>query len=116
MELEIVKKEKKPLVKRQEIEAKAVQNYTPSNIQVQEELAKMLQKDKELIVVKHIYSRFGSYESHITAYVYDNKEALKKFEVQEKKKEKEEAKKEAEKEVEKEQEKKRKTKRTRNKT
>jgi ribosomal protein S24E len=99
MEIEIIKKEKKPLVKRYEIEARAVQNYTPSNAQVQEELAKQLKKEPELIVVKHIYSRFGSRESHITAYAYDNKAAMKKFEIQEKKKLKEEAKKEAEKEV-----------------
>ncbi len=97
MDLTITKQEKKLLVQREEIEATVTIEPTPSNKQIQEELTKKLNKPTELIIVKHIYSKFGSHENKIIAYIYDNKEALKKFEkIKEKKEEvkKEEIKKE----------------------
>ncbi|MEM4702889.1 MAG: hypothetical protein QXP53_00140 [Candidatus Pacearchaeota archaeon] len=78
--MRIEKQEYKPLTSRTEIEAKVEAKITPSNLQIQEELSKKLEKDKELIVVKHIYQSFGKHEAKIIAYVYDSKEALKKFE------------------------------------
>jgi len=81
MELKIEKQEEKKLVERLEIRAKATAfQATPSNAQVQEELAKQLGKPAELIVLKHIYQEFGSSEADILAYVYNTPESLKKFE------------------------------------
>jgi len=80
MELEIKEKKYMPLVERTEVTAKLKSKATPSNIEVQEELAKQLNKEKELVVVKHIYSEFGINEADVTAYVYDSKESIKKFE------------------------------------
>lgn len=96
MELTIKKQENNSLIQRTEIEATLILNITPSNEQVKEELSKKFNKDKELIVIKHIYSKFGIHENKIIAYIYDNKEALTKFEP--KKKEKEEKKPEEKKE------------------
>jgi DNA-directed RNA polymerase subunit E" len=76
----ITKQEKKSLIGREEIEATTITEPTPSNKQVQEELAKKLNKKPELIIIKHIYSKFGSHENKIIAYIYDNEESLKKFE------------------------------------
>jgi ribosomal protein S24E len=86
MDITIIKQEKKPLVGREEIEAQVTTYPTPSNNQVQEELAKKLNKNPELVVIKHIYSKFGSHENKIIAYIYDNQETLKKFEPKSKEK------------------------------
>ena len=59
---------------------------TPSMASVKEELSGLLKKDKELIVVKKVKSKFGMQEAGITVYVYDSPEALKKFEPKKKEK------------------------------
>jgi ribosomal protein S24E len=84
--LKIEKQEKKALVERDEIHAIAEEKITPSNAKIQEELANLTKKEKELIVVKHIYQKFGSNKSDIIAYVYDSAESLKKFEPKKKEK------------------------------
>ncbi|MFH1823137.1 MAG: hypothetical protein ABH817_00245 [archaeon] len=80
MKLTVQSQEKKPLVEREEIKAIAEAKITPSNQVVKEELAKQLNKDKKLIVIEHIYQKFGSNESTILAFVYDSMESLEKFE------------------------------------
>jgi len=80
MELKIEKKDHKQLVERMEIEAKSTSKTTPNNIEVQEAIASELKKDKELVVVKHIYPEFGSDQQKIIVYVYDSIDAKKKFE------------------------------------
>jgi ribosomal protein S24E len=91
MELKIIKKDVKKLVERTEIYAKAQEKKTPSNIEVQEAIAKELGKEKELIVVKKIKQEYGYNKENILAYAYDSAESLKKFEPKKKEK-KEEAK------------------------
>jgi len=80
MELKIEKKEQKLLVDRVEIVASLESKKTPSNLDVQEEIAKQFNKVKELVVVKHIFSGFGCNSIKIIAYVYNKIESLKKFE------------------------------------
>lgn len=92
MEIQIIKQEKKQLIGREEIEAQVTIFPTPSNKQVQEELAKKLNKKSELIIIKHIYPKFGSHENNIIAYIYDNEESLKKFEKKKEKKKEEQEK------------------------
>lgn len=89
MEIQILKQEKKSLIGREEIEATITVEITPSNKQVQEQLSKKLNKNPELIVIKHIYPKFGSHENKIIAYVYDTEESLKKFEKKKEKKKEE---------------------------
>lgn len=87
MEVKIEKQEEKKLVERIEIRAKATGfQATPSNAQVQEELAKQISKPAELIVIKHIYQGFGSLAADILAYAYNSPESLKKFETKKKEK------------------------------
>lgn len=89
MELVIEKKEAKPLLEREEIKAIVKSAITPSNAQVKEAIASKLNKPTELVVIKSIYPQFGKQESTISAFVYDNEEALKKFEPKPKAKEEE---------------------------
>ncbi|MCS7134399.1 MAG: hypothetical protein NZ889_00870 [Candidatus Pacearchaeota archaeon] len=88
MKITIEKKEYKPLVERTEILAKAEKEITPTKEEIREQLSSLLEKPKELIVVKHIYQQFGKQESKIIAYVYDSQESLKKFEKNKKEKQK----------------------------
>ncbi len=53
---------------------------TPPRIQVREELAKSLKKDKELIVVQTIRTSYGRSKSVGKAHVYSNKETMMKNE------------------------------------
>jgi len=80
MELVIEKKEKNPLLEREEIKAILKSNITPSNAQVKEVIASKLDKPVGLVVIKGIYPKFGKQESDVRAFVYNSEEALKKFE------------------------------------
>lgn len=82
----IEKKENKPLLEREEILAVSDDAVTPSMTSVNEQLSILLKKDKELIIVKKIESRFGTQKARITAYAYDSLESLKKFEPKKKEK------------------------------
>jgi ribosomal protein S24E len=92
MAITIKNTDEKPLLARKEVEAHMVfeGKATPSNADVAKAIASELKTDEKLVVVKHIYTAFGSCEADIAAYVYDNEEALKKFEPKEKKAEKKE--------------------------
>ena len=93
MEFKIEKQENKPLVERDEIIVKITKiDATPSNAQVQEAIAKLTKKNKDLIVIKKIHQKFGMNECVALAYIYTNQEALKKFEPKKKKSKKEEKK------------------------
>ncbi len=92
MAITIKNTEEKPLLARKEIEGHMMfeGKSTPSNADVTKAIASELKTDEKLVVVKHIYTAFGSCEANISAYVYDTEEALKKFEPKNKKEEKKE--------------------------
>ena len=82
MNLKIEKTEEKTLLARKEIagsllfEGKA----TPSNDEVAKAIAAELKVDEKTVVVKHIYTGFGSTEATFEAYVYNKEEDRKKYE------------------------------------
>lgn len=92
MAVTIKKTEEKPLLARKEIEAHVMfeGKATPSNDEVAKAIASELKTDEKLVVVKHIYTAYGSSEADIEAYAYDTEEALKKIEPRKKKEEKKE--------------------------
>jgi len=85
MKLEIEKKEK-PLLMCEEIIAVVNERTTPSNTIIKEEIAKKTGKPQELVVIKSIYQTYGKDESRIRAFVYNDADAMKKFEEYPKKK------------------------------
>ena len=92
MELEIKKKILNPLLSRIEIEGIAFSENTPSYDEAKKELADQLEADAGLIVIKNIYQKYGQFSSLINAFVYNNIEAMKKFEKAKKDKKTEEVK------------------------
>ncbi len=81
MHVEFIKREKNPLLRREEIlfEIKDIK-ATPSRKEILEKLSALLAKDKELIVVKNIKNVFGTGKAEGLAYLYDSKEILKNLE------------------------------------
>jgi ribosomal protein S24E len=88
MAFKLDKTEEKPLLARKEVAGKMTfeGKATPSNADVAKAIASELKTDEKLVVVKHIYTAFGSCEAEIQAYVYNTEEDLKKIEPKEKKK------------------------------
>jgi len=80
MEIEIKKQEKNLLLSREEIRAEIKEKITPKEEEVKTALAEKLQKSPELVIIKSIYPHFGEQKAFLLAYVYNNIEALKKFE------------------------------------
>lgn len=100
MQIEIKNKKENKLLGRLEIEGKiSFDKVTTSNAVLGEKLAVDFKADKELVVVKHIYSKFSLREADFLAYIYHDKKTLQKMEITTKymkKKAEEKKKKEAE--------------------
>jgi len=88
MAIKIDKTDEKPLLARKEIKGSMIfeGKATPSNDEVRKAIASELKVDEGVVVVKHIYTSFGSSEAEISAYVYNTKEDLEKIEPKQKKK------------------------------
>lgn len=101
MDLRILHKKDNPLLHRIEIDAElTAEGPTPSNKDVAKELAKQTKAEEKMIIIKHIYSRFGTNQSDVLAYVYNDEARMKEIELI--KEVKEEKKQEAPKEEKKE--------------
>ncbi len=82
MELKITNKKDNSLLHRVEVEAELTAvGATPSNKEVAKELSSQLKVDEKLIVIKHIYSRFGTQMSDVLAYAYNHEEKMKEIEI-----------------------------------
>lgn len=81
MKLEIQKTRETPLLSRKRVTGMLTyQGVTPSRGQIQEAISKQLDVKRDLIVVKHIYARFGQERSKVIAHVYDNEKDRDNFE------------------------------------
>ena len=81
MNIQITKDEKKPLLKRRELEGKlGYEDKTPKRMDVRKELAKKLNVKEELVVVKRVKPDYGTQSAHMEFYVYDDEKAMKDIE------------------------------------
>lgn len=80
MKFKITKQEPKKLLSREEYYAVIEEEKTPSHVVLKEEIAKKTGKGSELIVIKKIDQKFGKPEIEAKFYIYNNADALKKFE------------------------------------
>ena len=82
MELDIQNQNESPLLMRKRITAMATfeKKKTPTKIEMASEIAKKIKVDKKLVVVKHIYQKFGSNKAKIISHVYENEDMAKKLE------------------------------------
>jgi len=88
MEITIESKKLNPLLLREKIEAVAKigeGETTPSMADSKKVIAEKLNKSADLIIIKKVDHPFGGNRAKITAYAYDNADALKRFEPPEKK-------------------------------
>ncbi|RLG71061.1 MAG: 30S ribosomal protein S24e, partial [Candidatus Iainarchaeum archaeon] len=81
MEVKIIKREKNPLLRREEIlfEIEDVK-ATPSRQEVFNKLVALLNANAELLVIKNIKSKFGTNIVEGKAHLYSSKEVLEKLE------------------------------------
>lgn len=81
MKLEIKNKKENPLLHRTEIKALLTwEGATPSNEKVKKEIASQLKADEKLVIVKHIYTKFGTTTADVLAYLYEDQESMKTIE------------------------------------
>ena len=71
------------MLERKEIEAYVEhnKNKTPSNTDVKKLITEHFKIDQDMVVVKHIYSKFGEASSKVFAYIYENKDVFNSVEV-----------------------------------
>lgn len=81
MDIKVTQKKDNPLLNRQEVEGElGFDKATPSNKELGEALAKQFNVAAELVVVKHIYGKFGGMKATFTANIYKTADDLKKSE------------------------------------
>ena len=82
MNLKIETIKEMPLLARKEVEASMMfeKKATPSNNEVRKAIAAELKVDEKVVVVKHIYTEFGSSEAKVEAFAYKDEASLKKIE------------------------------------
>lgn len=81
MMLEISKERETPLLSRKRVTLSLqYEGPTPPRLELRKEVAKKLKADEKLVVLKHIYTRFGSQKAKIIANVYSDEKAMKNIE------------------------------------
>ncbi|MFO8016535.1 MAG: 30S ribosomal protein S24e [Candidatus Woesearchaeota archaeon] len=81
MKLEIKKERDTPLLSRKRVTLNAeYEGSTPSRMDIRKETAKKLKAKENLVVIKHIYTRFGAQKAKIIAHVYEDEKDMKKLE------------------------------------
>jgi ribosomal protein S24E len=82
MKVSIQEKNDNPLLNRLEVSGSLeFEAATPSNVKLAETLAKELKKNVELVIVKHIYTKFGHKTATFNALIYNDKAAKDKTEM-----------------------------------
>lgn len=81
MDLTKVKEKDYPLLSRKRVTFEGeVDKATPSRLELREYIAKKLKTSTDKVIIRHIYTRFGSTKVRVMAHVYDKKEDLDKTE------------------------------------
>ncbi|MFA6088509.1 MAG: hypothetical protein WC755_01470 [Candidatus Woesearchaeota archaeon] len=81
MELEIIKQKDVPVLSRKRIVCLATfDKETPTRKQVNDKLAAMVSTTPDLIITRHIYTKFGERKAKVISHVYKSFDELKKNE------------------------------------
>ena len=81
MNLSVIKEVNTPLLSRKRVTLEGESDgTTPSRIQLVQSVADKVKANKDLVVVKHIYTRYGSKEIKIIANVYKDKKDMQRIE------------------------------------
>lgn len=81
MELNIIKKEERPLLQAEDVLSElSYEGTTPSRKELAQEIAKKTKSNLEQVVVRKIQGVFGHRKASVQATIYQNKEILEKVE------------------------------------
>lgn len=81
MEIEVTKQIDAPLLSRKRVSAFVeFEATTPSRLELKFALGTQLKVDPDLVIIKHIYQRFGARRAKIIAHVYNKKDLLDQLE------------------------------------
>ena len=81
MKLEILKERTTPLLSRRRVTALvSFDGPTPSRNDLKKAVAKKVDSTDNLVIIKHVYPRFGNPEAKIIAHVYASEDEKKKVE------------------------------------
>lgn len=96
--MKIIKESPQILLQRTRVKAEIDHpgKTTPPNKEVKTALAKLKKANEDLIIIRHIYSKYGEGSSKIYANIYESEDALKRAETKKILKKLEEAKKKVE--------------------
>ena len=81
VKLEVQKERDTPLLCRKRVVLTAeYSGPTPSRLQFRKEIANKLSADESLVVVRHIYTRFGKQKCKLIVHVYSDEKNMKLYE------------------------------------
>ncbi|MBU0535478.1 MAG: hypothetical protein KKE20_00825 [Nanoarchaeota archaeon] len=81
MTLDIKKQRETPLLSRNRVTCMVeYQGATPSRLEFRKMVAAQLKAPEDLIIIKHIYSRFGQTQAKVIVHVYKDKKDMEKIE------------------------------------
>lgn len=81
MEVKVEKERLTPLLARKRVTAHvSFQGKTPSRKELLDLIAHKLKAEKDLTIIKHIYTKFGAQDARVIAHVYSNLAALQRIE------------------------------------
>ncbi len=81
MNIEIVKRNKNPLLHREEVVLSVTSEKTPSRKELMEKASNKLGVDADKFSIEHIEQQFGTKTTKVTVRVYDSAERLVKTEL-----------------------------------
>ena len=83
MEIEIIKENETPLLSRKRLTVKVdFEGKTPARLDLKKDIAKKIKSEPELVVIRHIYQRFGSKTAKVIVHVYSDRKMLERLEDQ----------------------------------
>ncbi|MFW5852660.1 MAG: 30S ribosomal protein S24e [Nanoarchaeota archaeon] len=81
MNIEILKEQEAPLLSRKRVTFGLVSDKeTPSRKNLLKAVAEKTKAKPELIIIKHVYNKYGSKDVKVIAHIYKNKEDMKNIE------------------------------------
>lgn len=81
MEIEITKEKETPLLSRKRVTAFAhYEGSTPSRLKIMKEVAKALKADENLVILRHIYTRFGQHRAKLIIHTYSDEQTMLRLE------------------------------------
>jgi len=87
MDIKLKDKKENKLLDRTEIKAGITyEGPTPSNVDIKKAFGQQFKADEKLIVIKHVYTEFGTTQADVLGLIYKDEKALELIEVFKKKK------------------------------